>query len=180
VGASAPNPIRPSAVSVTSPAATHLPVLRQRPSGTNVYKIATSSAANRVTWSDGIPQPPQLASMTTPNGRGRWAIGGTQAWATRVSSCARTSTTISCRNRRSASSSPTSSPLRTHQELMAASTRQAPTSPGAWSPTSHRTTASSTTVTSIARPRSPPAKTLIVRAISTTPAINHRTPLVCR
>jgi hypothetical protein len=58
VGASAPNAMRPRAVSVTSPAATHLPVLRQRPSGTIAYRIATSSAANRVTWSDGIAQPP--------------------------------------------------------------------------------------------------------------------------
>jgi hypothetical protein len=45
VGASVPNPIRPSAVKATSPAATHLPVLRQRPSGTSVYKITTSNAA---------------------------------------------------------------------------------------------------------------------------------------
>ena len=134
VGASAPRATRPSAVSVTSPAATHLPVLRQRPSGTIEYRIPTSSAANSVTWSDGIPQPPQPAPMTTPNGRGRWAIGGSQAWTTRVSSCARTSTTIRCRNRRStssATSSPASRPLMTHQELITASARQAPTSPGA-------------------------------------------------
>jgi hypothetical protein len=68
----------------------------------------------------------------------------------------------------------------THQELRAASPRQAPTSPGAWSPVSHRTTASSATVTSMARPRIPRAKTTIVSAISTTPTISHRTPLVCR
>ena len=49
VGASAPRATRPSAVSVTSPAATHLPVLRQRPSGTIEYRIPTSSAANSVT-----------------------------------------------------------------------------------------------------------------------------------
>ena len=183
VGASAPNAMRPSPVSVTSPAATHLPVLRQRPSGTIEYRIPTSSAANSVTWSDGIPQPPQPAPMATPKGRGRWAKGGSQAWTTRVSSWARTSTTIRCRKRRStsnATSSPASRPLMTHQELRAARARQAPTSPGAWSPTSHRTTASSTTVTSTARPRIPRAKTTIVSAISTTPTISHRTPLVCR
>jgi hypothetical protein len=54
VGASAPNAMRPSAVKATSPAATHLPLLRQRPSGTIAYRIATSRAANRVIWSDGI------------------------------------------------------------------------------------------------------------------------------
>jgi len=68
----------------------------------------------------------------------------------------------------------------THQELMAASTRQAPTRPGAWSPTSHRTIASSTMVTFTARPRIPRAKTAIVSAISTPPTTSHRTPLVCR
>ena len=71
--------MRPSAVSATSPAASHLPVLRQRPSGTSVYKITTSPAAKKVTCSDGIAQPPQPVRMATPNGRGRWAIGPTTA-----------------------------------------------------------------------------------------------------
>jgi hypothetical protein len=74
--------------------------------------------------------------------------------------------------------SPYSNPLRIHQELRAANACHTPTSPGTSSPASHRTTASSTTVTSTATPRSPPAKTTIVSATSTRAATSHRTPLV--
>ena len=63
---------------------------------------------------------------------------------------------------------------------MAASIRQNPTSPGACSPANHPTTASSTTVTSTATPRSPRAKIRIDSPTSTTPASSHRIPLVCR
>jgi hypothetical protein len=59
------------AVRATSAVTTHLPVLRQRPSGTIVYKIATSDAVKKVICSDGIAQPPHPSRITTPNGRGR-------------------------------------------------------------------------------------------------------------
>jgi hypothetical protein len=72
---------------------------------------------------------------------------------------ARVNETIRCRMRRStssASSSPSASPLSTHQELSAASPRIIPTNPGTWLPASHPTTASSTTVTAIAGPAALP------------------------
>ena len=56
VGASA---IRPRASSATSAVTTHLPVLRQRPSGTSEYRIATSPTAKKVTCIAGMAQPPQ-------------------------------------------------------------------------------------------------------------------------
>jgi hypothetical protein len=71
VGASAPRATRPKAVRATSAVTTHLPVLRQRPSGTSVYKTTTSDAAKKVTCSDGMAQPPQPSWISTPNGRGR-------------------------------------------------------------------------------------------------------------
>jgi hypothetical protein len=79
VGASAPRATRPTAVRVISPAATHLPVLRQRPSGTSVYKIPTSNPARNMTCCDGSAQPPQPAWITTPNGRGRRMLAPTKA-----------------------------------------------------------------------------------------------------
>jgi hypothetical protein len=56
---------------VISATAIHLPVLRQRPSGTSVYKTTTNDAAKYITWTDGMAQPPQPSRITTPNGRGR-------------------------------------------------------------------------------------------------------------
>jgi hypothetical protein len=79
VGASAPRATRPTAVRASSAAATHLPVLRQRPSGTSVYKIPTSNPARNVTCWDGSAHPPQPARMATPNGRGRRASAATTA-----------------------------------------------------------------------------------------------------
>src|SRR5215211_5563949 len=58
VGASAPRAMRLSATSATSPVTTHLPLLRQRPSGTREYRIATNPAAKSMTCSDGSAQPP--------------------------------------------------------------------------------------------------------------------------
>ena len=104
VGASAPRAIRPRAASATSAVTTHLPVLRQRPSGTSVYRIATSPTAKKVTCSDGMAQPPQPARMTTPNGRGRWVTGPMMPPPIRASRLARTSQMIRCRKRRSTSS----------------------------------------------------------------------------
>jgi hypothetical protein len=81
VGASTPSAIRAALTSATSPAATHLPVLRQRPLGTSVYRIATSTAAKVATSAAGIAQPPQLVRMSTPNGRGRCAVVATWTYA---------------------------------------------------------------------------------------------------
>jgi hypothetical protein len=78
VGASTPSAIRAIPTSATSPAATHLPVLRQRPSGTSVYRIATSTAAKVATSAAGIAQPPQLVRSSVPNGRGRRAVVATR------------------------------------------------------------------------------------------------------
>ena len=181
VRASAPRAMRLSPASATSPVTTHLPLFRQRPSGTRVYRIATSPAAKSMTCSDGMAQPPQSIRISTPNGRGRWAIAASTAPITCTNEATITQT-IRCRKRRSttsASTSPHTSPSRAHHELRAASPRQMPTSPGAWSPPSHLTAASSATVTSTATPRSPPAKATIVSATSTSAAISHRTPLVC-
>jgi hypothetical protein len=183
VGASAPRATRPSAFRATSAAATHLPVLRQRPSGTSVYKMATRTVAKKVTCSDGSAQPPQLVWMTTPNGRGRCANSPTMLAAGKTTTLAKMRKTTRCRKRLSASSASTSTndnPLMTHQELRAASARQATTSPGAWSPASHLTTVSSATVTATAGPRMPLPKTMIASATSTTAASSHPTPLVCR
>ena len=79
-----------------------------------MYRIATSTAANSVTWSDGIAQPPQPARISTPNGRGRWAIAASTAPVSSTKEATITQT-IRCRNRRStssATSSPDTSPSR--------------------------------------------------------------------
>ena len=81
VGASTPSAIRATPTSATSPAATHLPVLRQRPLGTSVYRIATSTAAKVATSAAGIAQLPQLVRRSTPNGRGRRAVVATRTYA---------------------------------------------------------------------------------------------------
>jgi hypothetical protein len=183
VGASALSAMRPTAARATTPVATHLPRCRQRPSGTRVYRTITSVAAREVIWTDGRAHPPQPVRMSTPNGRGRWAIGPTQSYRTIVSSWVTISTTIRCRNRRRASratSSPNPRMLRTHQEPRKARARQVAASPGVSSPANHLTTASSRTVTVTAGPRSPPAKTTIDSVSSTTKATSQPTPLVCR
>ena len=46
VGASTPSAIRATPTSATSPAATHLPALRQRPSGTSVYSAPADHGAH--------------------------------------------------------------------------------------------------------------------------------------
>src|SRR6266540_631557 len=159
LGASVPNATRATPTSATSPAATHLPVLRQRPSGTSVYNTAIRIAVMTVICSDGIAQPPQLVRRSTPNGRARCAVLPTTASVTRPPSCQATSHTIRCRQRRK--------------------TTNATTSPGACSPPSHRTTASSATVTATAAPRSPRPNTANSSPTSTTAATSQPTPLVC-
>ena len=102
-GPSAPRAIRPMAFRVTSAVTTHLPVLRQRPSGTSVYRIVTSPAAKKVTCSGGMAQPPQPSRISAPNGRGRWATGPMMPVLRFDSTLVRTSQMIRCRNRRSTS-----------------------------------------------------------------------------
>ena len=93
VGASTPSAIRAALTSATSPAATHLPVLRQRPLGTSVYRIATSTAAKIAISAAGIAQPPQLVRRFTPNGRGRRAVVATSTYARALTSGQATSHT---------------------------------------------------------------------------------------
>jgi hypothetical protein len=94
--------MRPRAVRAISAVTTHLPVLRQRPSGTSVYRIVTSPRAKRVTCIDGMAQPPQPSRISTPNGRGRWVTRPTIT-AMNPSRVERTSQMIRCRKRRSTS-----------------------------------------------------------------------------
>src|SRR5690348_3092395 len=62
----------------------------------------------------------------------------------------------------------------------AATARIAGSRPGARSPASHRTTASSATVTATAGPRKPPAKTTTETTSSTTAAASQLTPVLWR
>jgi hypothetical protein len=100
VGASAPRATRPRAFRATSPTATHLPVFRHRPSGTNVYRITTSDAVKNSSWIEGMAQPPQPSPITTPNGRGRRATAASTSSASKLTSWATISRTIRCRKRR--------------------------------------------------------------------------------
>src|SRR6266576_5419165 len=79
VGASTPSAIRATPTSATSPAATHLPVLRQRPLGTSVYRIATArrqgsrppppASPSRPSWFAGPPPRAVAAARSLPPGR---------------------------------------------------------------------------------------------------------------
>jgi hypothetical protein len=102
-----PSAIRATATTATSPTATHLPVLRQRPSGTSVYSTPMKMAVRKATCSDGSAQPPQLAWRSTPNGRGRRAITARPNVRKPPSSTA-TSHTSRCRQRRRTSKASTS------------------------------------------------------------------------
>jgi hypothetical protein len=184
VGASTPKAIRARATSVISPAATHLAVLRQRPSGTRVYSTPVSSAVRVVTCSDGSaqpPQPPQLVWKSTPNGRGRRAIAN-RPNVTLLPRIQTTSHTIRCRQRRStsnASTSPYHSANSTPQEPMRAMPRSNGATPGPTRPASQPTTASSITVAVIAGPRRPRPKIARVSPTSTSAATSQPMPLVC-
>jgi hypothetical protein len=99
VGASTPSAIRARATSAISTVATHLPVLRQRPSGTSVYRMPMRIAVRKAIGTEGIAHPPQLARRSTPNGRGRRAMV-MRATVTRLPSCTATHHTSRCRQRR--------------------------------------------------------------------------------
>jgi hypothetical protein len=112
---------------------------------------------------EGIAQPLQLVRSSTPKGRGRWASRPSST-ATFIPTIQTASHTIRCRQRRrtsNASGSTSDSAIRIHQEPMCARPCHSPTSPGACSPPSQRTMASSTTV-------------------AATAATSQPTPLVCR
>jgi hypothetical protein len=183
VGASTPRYMRARAINATSPVATHFPSWRQRPSGTRPYKIPTRTTHSAPICAEGSAQAVQAVWNSTPNGRGRCTSGASSNWIITPCRIQASSTTSSCRNRlkiNRASSSPHSSTFIAVQEPSAASPRITGSSPGTSNPASHPTTASSTTVTSTARPRSPPAKTSSDSAISTTAAVSHPTPVVWR
>ena len=118
-----PNAIRVTPTSVTTAATSHLPVLRQRPSGTSVYSTPMRIAVMKATCIDGSAQPPQLARRSTPNGRGRRAMVA-RIVMRMAPSCTATSQTSRCRQRRrtnNPSSSPEYSVYSIHQEPMLAS-----------------------------------------------------------
>jgi hypothetical protein len=181
VGASTPSAMRAAATSVISAAATHLPVLRHRPSGTSVYSTTMRSAVKKATCTDGSAQPPQLDWRSTPNGRGRRAMGARRN-VRRAPSCTATRDTIRWRQRRNtsnASTNPHDSVFSSHQEPMRAMPRRNGSTPGPYRPASQPTTASSTTVTATAGPRRPRANTASVSPTSTSAATSQPTPLVC-
>jgi hypothetical protein len=118
VGASVPSAIRATATSGTSPAVTHLPLLRQRPSATSVYSTPTRMSVRWVTSIDGIAQPPQLIRRSTPKGRSRRATMFSTPTRYMIT-FQTTSHTIRCRQRRrtsNASNSPNCSTISVHQE----------------------------------------------------------------
>src|SRR5215218_3088119 len=181
VGASTPNAMRATATTATRKVATHLPRLRQRPSGTSVYNTDTRVAARKATGCDGIAQAPQLVRSSTPNGRGRRAAIATRPMIT-LPTCEATTHTIRCRQRRNTSRpriNPQYSVPSTHQNPMRTRPRRGPTTPGPTTPASQPTTASPTTVTATAGPRSPRPKIARVSPTSTSAATSQPTPLVC-
>ena len=183
VGASAPRATRAVATIPTTPAATHLPMLRPRPAGTIVYSTPTTVVANALICTEGIAQPPQLVWMPTPNGRGRWTTAPTPTVSMRMTSSVATTRTMRWRKRRSTNRASTSADhsavIVTHEPTLATLWRNA-VRPGACNSVNHLTMASSAAVTVTARPRRPPTKTKIVNAISTAAATSQPTPLVWR
>ena len=131
MGASTPRYMRARATSATSPVATHLPIWRQRPSGTRPYKIPTRTTTSAAICSDGSAQAVQSVRNSTPNGRGRCTSGASRYWIISPCTIQASSTTSSCRRRRRisrASSSPHSSTLIAVQEPSAASRPHRPAS----------------------------------------------------
>ena len=110
-----------------------------------------------MTCSDGMAQPPRPVRDLHPE-RPRPMGDRSQHGPDHLHQGSDDHQTIRCRKRRSttsASTSPHTSPSRAHHELRAASPRQMPTSPGAWSPPSQLTAASSATVTVDGHPAQP-------------------------
>jgi hypothetical protein len=78
VGASTPKYMRARAINTTSPVATHLPIWRQRPSGTRPYRIPTRTTTSAAICSEGSAQAVQSVRNCTPNGRSRCTMGATR------------------------------------------------------------------------------------------------------
>jgi hypothetical protein len=78
VGASTPRCMRARAINTTSPVATHLPIWRQRPSGTRPYKIPTRTTTSAPICSEGSAQAVHAVRNSTPNGRGRCTSGASK------------------------------------------------------------------------------------------------------
>ena len=92
-------------------------------------------------------------------------------------------TTSRCRNRRStisASNRPHTSTVIAGHEPGTASTFIVADRPGPSNPASHRTTASSTTVTATAGPRNSPVKITSDNPTTSTNPINQPIPVVCK
>jgi hypothetical protein len=130
------------------------------------------------TGRDGIAQPAQLPRSSTPNGRGRSTVASRTTSRTARKEPTNTSRWRKRRNtssaitvaQRNASTVPTD-PV----EATIASMR--PVTPGRRSPASHRTTASSHTVTATPRPRRAGPKVILTSVMSTTAAATHHTPV---
>ena len=90
--------MRARASTVTSPVATHLPACRQRPLGTRLYSMEMRTAERKATGRDGIAQPAQDPSSSTPNGRGRRAAAERPTTA-RLSTWKEISAMTRCRKR---------------------------------------------------------------------------------
>jgi hypothetical protein len=183
VGAATPRYSWARATRATTALATHLPVWRQRPSGTRPYRTPTRRVARAASCWAGRAQAYQSARKATPNGRGRCTSGASRYWMRKPCTTQATSTTSSWRRRRKTSrapSSPHSSTVMAVQEPRAARARMPASRPGASSPASQPTTAASMTVTASPGPRQPPAKATTDAAASRAAAISQPTPVVCR
>ena len=182
-GASTPRCMRARATRATTAAAVHLPTWRQRPSGTRAYKIPTKVTESAAICSDGKAHAYQSVRNTTPNGRGRRSTGPSRYWMISPCRVHAMTTTSRWRNRlriNSASNRPHSSTVIAAHEPGAANTSIIAVRPDPSRPASQSTTASSTTVTATAGPRSSPVKTTTDSATSTTVALIQPTPVVWR
>ena len=183
LGASIPRYTWATATRATSAVAAHLPVRRQRPSGTSVYKIPSRVTESAASCAEGSAQAVHAVRNSTPKGRGRCSIGASTAWIVKPSTIQTSSMTSRCRRRlriTRASSSPHSSTLTAIQEPSAASARMTGSSPGGCNPASHRIIRSSAMVTATAGPCRSPAKTSSDSVTSTTQAVSQPTPVVWR
>ena len=130
------------------------------------------------TGRDGIAQPAQLPRSSTPNGRGRSTVANRT-----ISRTARKepTNTTRWRKRRNASNAITVAQRNTStmptDPVEATIASMKPVRPGRRSPASHRTTASSHTVTATPRLRRAGPKVILASVMSTTAAAAHHMPV---
>src|SRR5215207_5224259 len=136
-------------------------------------------AVRMATGRDGIAQPAQLPRSSTPNGRGRSTVASRTA--SRTARKEPTNTTR-WRKRRNASNAITvaqrSAPTVPTDPVEATIASMRPVRPGRRSPASHRTTASSHTVTATPRLRLAGPKLIFANVTRTTAAAAHQTPVI--